>query len=792
MGAGQADGAAAPEVMADRVSAYAWDTTPLGAAQTWPASLRAAVAQCLASGRPCLLWWGAKLLQIANDAACALLDAQHAALAVPAATAWHEAWVQLAPLLERVMRTSEPAVARELPLVSPETAQPWSLSLVPLHDEAGRAVGVLGTLLEATTLAYERRQQLRLMADAVPQILWIANAEGATLYVNQRWTEYAGSPIDPASSLADVARFIHPDDVGPSAAVFDQARREGRFYETEMRLRSAAGQWRWFLVRAAPYRDPDSGQLLRWFGVSVDIHDRHLAEQALRESEARFRAIADLVPDLLWSNDASGRVEWFNRRWSEYTGQEMNEALGQGWLEAIHPDDRPVTLKCWRQTLQAQACFVAEHRIRRHDGAWRWHLLRSEPSLDTAGHVSRWFGSAIDVHDQYCAQQLLEQRVQQRTAELRAILDTAASAIVATDRTGHITMLNPAAERMLALPTAQAQGRSMLEFLLAEELRFDAHWLPVELVELLTPGAADKSGDRRARHRGEFTCVRTDGTRFPALSSFGLLRDTQGEATGFIVSFTDLSGRKAMEEMLRQRTREAEAASQAKSAFLAHMSHEFRTPLNAVIGLSELLLQRELPRDVSRFIGHIHQAGEQLLALTNDVLDLSRIESGVMQLEEAVFEPLALLDAVCTLVRPQADAKGLSLQLEAAPDLPARLVGDALRLKQVLLNLLSNAVKFTHAGFVALRAAPLTHGGTHATLRFEVQDTGIGIAVEAQVHVFEPFIQADGSTTRRFGGSGLGLSIVRSLVDMMDGQLALESQPGKGSTFSVTLSFPIA
>ncbi|WP_198321008.1 PAS domain-containing hybrid sensor histidine kinase/response regulator [Azohydromonas aeria] len=752
-------------------------------------SLRAAVAQCLASGRPSLLWWGPQLLQIPNDAACALLDAGHTALGVPAAQAWHDAWTPLSPLLERVMHTGEPVVARELGAVAANMGAPWSLGLAPLHDEAGRVAGVLATLLESTALAHEHRHQLRLMADAVPQILWITDAEGATLYVNQRWTEYAGVPIGAATSVGDVARFIHPDDVRPSAMVFNEARREGRPYETEMRLRSASGQWRWFLVRAAPYRDPASGQILRWFGVSVDIHDRRVAEQALRESEARFRAIADLVPDLLWSNDAGGRVQWFNGRWSEYTGQDMSQALGLGWLVVIHPEDRPASLQRWHQALQARTSFVAEHRIRRHDGAWRWHLARSEPCFDAQGHASLWFGTAIDVHDQYCTQQQLEQRVQQRTAELRLILDTAASAIVAADAAGRITLLNPAAERMLGLPAAKAMGREVLEFLLVEELRADAHWLPAELVGLLAPGTNGNTSDRRARHRGEFTCVRVDGTRFPALVSFGMLGADQGAAAGFIASITDLSERKAMEETLRQRTREAEAASQAKSAFLAHMSHELRTPLNAVIGLSELLLQRQLPQDMVRFVGPIRQAGEQLLALIDDVLDLSRIESGVMQLEEAVFEPAAVLDAVCALMQPQADAKGLELRLQAAPELPARLRGDPLRLKQVLLNLLSNAVKFTHEGLVTLRALPLANEGSHVTLRFEVQDTGIGITAQQQACIFEPFMQADSTTTRRFGGTGLGLSIVRRLVDMMGGTLAVQSQPAQGSIFSVELPF---
>ncbi len=254
-----------------------------------------------------------------------------------------------------------------------------------------------------------------------------------------------------------------------------------------------------------------------------------------------------------------------------------------------------------------------------------------------------------------------------------------------------------------------------------------------------------------------------------------------------------------LEQRVQQRTAElatardeAEAASRAKSAFLAHMSHEFRTPLNAVIGLSQLLQRRCLPDDGARYVHLIHQAGEQLLALTNDVLDLSRIEAGELQLERTRFELLLLLESVRAIVAPQVAAAGLSLTFDLPDGLPAQLLGDPLRLTQVLISLLRNAVKFTPAGAVNLTVQEIACDGAVCTLRFDVTDTGIGINREQHGRIFEPFTQADGSITRRFGGTGLGLSIVRRLVDMMGGTLTLESQVGSGSTFSVTLAFPVA
>jgi signal transduction histidine kinase len=243
------------------------------------------------------------------------------------------------------------------------------------------------------------------------------------------------------------------------------------------------------------------------------------------------------------------------------------------------------------------------------------------------------------------------------------------------------------------------------------------------------------------------------------------------------------------EKELARRADQAEAATRAKSAFLANMSHEIRTPLNGVIGLSQLLQQMPLSPRAAEFAGHIRQSGEHLLALINDVLDLSRIEAGEMALEHVAFEPAPLLESVLTMVRSQAEAKGLALEADVAADLPARLVGDPLRLRQVLLNLLSNAVKFTETGRVSLRARVLSREAGRTRLRLDVEDTGIGITREQLAHIFDPFSQADSSITRRFGGSGLGLSIVRRLVDLMGGTLQVASQPGQGSAFSVELPF---
>jgi PAS domain S-box-containing protein len=397
----------------------------------------------------------------------------------------------------------------------------------------------------------------------------------------------------------------------------------------------------------------------------------------------------------------------------------------------------------------------------------------------------------------------LQQQVQQvhrMATRERAILASAASAIIAMDLEGHVIAFNPAAEAMFRLPAAQALGGSVASFCDPEELRYKARFFPQDVKDnagRLPPEMrqglerSDVSPHAGAQ-RNEWTYVRADGTRFPGLLSLSVLRADDDQAVGFLAVITDLTERKALEDALRQRTQQAEAASRAKTAFLANMSHEFRTPLNAVIGLGWLLRRMPLPDKAQDHVRHIRQAGEQLLALTNDILDLARIEAGGMVLEQVPVSLQELLEAVRALVQPQADAKGLALHVEALPNLLTTVMGDPLRLRQVLINLLGNAVKFTPSGSVTLRVQELARRERHTTLRFEVIDTGIGIEPEMQARIFEPFTQADSSTTRRFGGTGLGLTIVRRLVEMMSGQLEVESEPGQGSTFSVTLTLEIA
>lgn len=366
-----------------------------------------------------------------------------------------------------------------------------------------------------------------------------------------------------------------------------------------------------------------------------------------------------------------------------------------------------------------------------------------------------------------------------------AVLDGVPNAIVVGDPEGRIILFNPGAEQLLGYQAEEVVGQASPDlFHDPDELAERAKALSETLGEPVVPGFNSIVARLRAGEtvdEGEWTFVAKDGRHIPVWLSINALRDTEGELRGYLGVASDISRRKEIEQELVRAKEAAEAASQAKSRFLATISHEIRTPMNGILGMAQLLQLPGLSEaERQDYASTIVNSGNTLLALLNDVLDLSRVEAGKFQLREDAYAPEAILTEIAALFAGPAAAKGLRLEAAWQGEAGARYRGDALRLRQMLSNLVSNAVKFTAEGVIQIVAREVPGEGS---LEFAVIDSGPGIAQEQQRLLFRPFSQVDSSFTRSFGGSGLGLSIVRHLAELMGGRVGVESAAGAGARF---------
>jgi two-component system, sensor histidine kinase and response regulator len=514
--------------------------------------------------------------------------------------------------------------------------------------------------------------------------------------------------------------------------------------------------------------------------VAIAI-ERSRAEEALRESEHRWRSLTETVPQLVWSALPDGACDYFSTQWTQHTGIPESDLLGWRWLETLHPDDREPTRRFWLESVAGRRPYDVEYRVRRQDGVYRWFKTRGVPIRDEDGNIAKWFGTCTDITDL----RETEQALRESEERFRGTFENAAVGVAHTDAAGRFLRVNEKFAAIVGYTREELLQRTFQDITHPDDLAAS-----IEPFTVLMRGETPDFGLEKRY-------LRKDGSVVWVELFVSLQRNPAGDPGYAIAIIRDISERKQLEGELRRAKELAEAANRAKDEFLANVSHEIRTPMNAILGMTELTLDTPMTEDQRQCLKTVKSAADNLLGIINDLLDFAKIEAGKLDLDPADFSLRATLGDTLRALAVRAHRKGLELVCQVQPDVPDALVGDAGRLRQVLLNLVGNAIKFTDEGEVVVTVkSEIRNPKSKANgdwdlvvLQFTVRDTGIGISHDRQEKIFRAFEQEDTSTTRKYGGTGLGLTIAARLVALMGGKITVESEPGRGSAFAFTAQF---
>ncbi|KAF6818148.1 histidine kinase hhk6p [Colletotrichum sojae] len=567
------------------------------------------------------------------------------------------------------------------------------------------------------------------------------------------------------------------------------------------------GKKRVFDALGEAIRDDGTGEFLAGVVTFRDV--TKMTEEIIEikeRDEERFKLICDTMPQLVWTTRPDGYHDFFNTRWYTYTGLTPEESLGLGWKHPFHPDDMAETAKRWKHSLETGDPYVTEYRCRSKTGEWRWMLGRALPLKNKeTGEIEKWFGTCTDVNEGIEAK-LAARRTRQ---QLLSVLAHSQVTIFTVDTKLKLTMLEGAliwdinGEESATSNSSWFVGQNMYDVFNRLNPQLKAGERPKFLRPIEDILAGGKT-EEVAEHGMDGRWYRTRFLPILGKKSKDGIVSNETCIEGVIGVIMDVSELKEKAEDLEEESREkrqamaneaaAKEANRLKSQFLANMSHEIRTPITGVIGMAELLRDMSLNSEQMEYVENIQRSANALLTVINDILDFSKVESGRLDIEEVQFSLSVIVTDVKKMLGFAAERKNLDFKSDISKDIENDLVviGDPGRVRQIITNLLTNSIKFTNQGYVKFTVHKEKETSDSIIVKFIVEDSGIGIEEEVRKKLFQPFSQGDASTARKFGGTGLGLTICKNLLDLMHGDMTLESSIGNGTvaTFWVPFSKP--
>ena len=633
-------------------------------------------------------------------------------------------------------------------------------------------------LQQMTRLELELEQDfLRSITDTLGEGLYVSDSAGRMTLVNPQACAMLG--FNSQELLGNVAH-----------AMFHHHYPDGKIYpRSECRLAMAASSGKpqfledffWHkdgsLMRVSLNITPLSKAGLQLGSVTSfrDITEQERIRAALRESEERQSRIIELISDWVWEVDTRGAYTYASSRIVDLLGYSANEIIGKTPYDLMPAREAERVKPLFLKKMTARQSFAFIENAHLHKSGQEVVVESSgTPMFDNQGHFKGYRGIARNITQRKAS----EMALQEGEERFRSIAEVASDAIIVANSSGRIVYWNQAAVQTFGYPVQEALTMPLSQI------------VPTRFRQKHADGMARGSALHRAQShnmRAEISALHQDGHEFPVELSVSSWNASDGVYASGIVR--DITVRKRAELALIKARDEAAASVKVKSEFLANMSHEIRTPMNGIMGMTELVLDTPLTDKQRENLELVYSSAQSLLVIINDVLDLSKIEAGKLELESIPFNLDKNLSEILRTLLLRATQKGLALTLHMADDIPGQLCGDPVRLRQVLVNLINNAIKFTEAGEISITVLAERIARDDITLRFAVRDTGIGIARVKLWSIFEAFVQADSAINRQYGGTGLGLSISNTLVQKMQGRLWVESEEGRGSTFYFNATF---
>lgn len=610
-------------------------------------------------------------------------------------------------------------------------------------------------------------ERFQLAMAAASDGIWDWNIVTGETYYSPAYMNMLGYSPGELPEYSDTWQMLlHPDDKNSALAMVESAiRNNASRYEHEFRLQAKDGSYRDILSKGSVVSRDKQGKALRAVGTQADITERKQAQESLR----KLSLAVEQSPSMVMITDRYGVIEYVNPKFTEVTGFTSEEALGQ--TPALLKSDltSAATYQNMWQTITAGHEWYGDLQNRKKNGEIYWERETISPLMGDDGVIKHYVALKEDITKRKAVEEDLQ--------VFRRFAETSGQGFGITTLGGEITYVNQTLCQMMKEESVDAVcGHDFSHYYSAET----SAYFQQEIMPFLK---------ENNQWTGELPLLTATGETIPTLESLFVIRDEQGKARFFGNVITDITLQKNTEQVLQEAKDQAEQANQSKGEFLANMSHEIRSPLNAVTGMTYLLQKTPLTTRQQDYLNVILSSSNTLLGVINDILDFSKIEAGHLKMEQTRFLLDDVFKNLSSLESLRASQKELEIVFSVDKDIPQAVVGDPLRLGQILINLTSNAIKFTERGQIVVSVVPVSLQSERIKLCFSVQDTGIGIEQSKAAELFEPFTQADGSTTRQYGGTGLGLAICKQLVELMNGSIGVESEVGRGSRFYFDVEF---